>query len=152
GLALGKLGAVPVGMPVNIIGESIANGMVDAIMFGFDAIRTTPGVGGKPLLEQAKSTLDGEFGALALMVVMNKKAYDEMAKEFQTVIDQHSGRSLSMMLAKDRDVNEQQAKKELQSDSRLTSASLSGEERAGMAKLVTPVLEQCKKSMAGQGI
>jgi TRAP-type transport system periplasmic protein len=152
GLALGKLGAVPIGMPVNLIGESIQNGMVDAIMFGFDAIRTTPGIGGKPLIDQVKSTLDGEFGALTLMVVMNKKAYDAMPKDLQAVLDQHSGASLSMAMAKDRDDNEEKAKKELQADSRFTSATLSTEEHAEMAKLVTPVFEQWKKSMAGQGI
>jgi TRAP-type transport system periplasmic protein len=152
GLALGKLGSVPIGMPVNLIGESIANGMVDAITFGFDAIRTTPGLGGKPLMDQVKSTLSGDFGALTLMVVMNKKAYDAMPKDLQAVLDQHSGASLSMAMAKDRDDNEEKAKKELQADSRFTSASLSTEEHAEMAKLVTPVLEQWKKSMAGQGI
>lgn len=152
GLALGKLGSVPIGMPVNLIGESIANGMVDAITFGFDAIRTTPGLGGKPLMDQVKSTLDGEFGALTLMVVMNKKAYDAMPKDLQAVLDQHSGASLSMAMAKDRDDNEEKAKKELQADSRFASASLSTEEHAEMAKLVTPVLDQWKKSMAGQGI
>jgi TRAP-type C4-dicarboxylate transport system substrate-binding protein len=152
GLALARLGAVPIGMPVNLIGESMANGMVDAITFGFDAIRTTPGIGGKPLVEQVKSTLDGEFGALTLMVVMNKTAYDAMPKELQAVIQQHSGEGLSMAMAKDRDLNEEAAKKQLQADGGLASASLSTDEHAEMTKLVTPVLEQWKKSMAGQGI
>jgi TRAP-type transport system periplasmic protein len=152
GLALARLGAVSVGMPVNLIGESIANGMVDAIAFSWDALETAPGVAGKLLVEQVKSTLDGEFGALAFMIVMNKKAYDEVPKELQAAIDQHSGASLSMAIAKDRDVNEAAAKKRLQADSRLTSASWSSEERAQMAKLVAPVIDQWKKSMAAQGV
>jgi TRAP-type transport system periplasmic protein len=152
GLALGRLGAVPVGMPVNLIGESIANGMVDAIAFGWDALETTPGLPGKLLLDQLNTALEGEFGGLALMVVMNKKAYDAMPKDLQTVVAQHSGAALSMAMAKDRDVNEAAAKQRLQAGKRLASASLSIEERAQVATLVAPVVEQWKKSMAGQGI
>jgi TRAP-type C4-dicarboxylate transport system substrate-binding protein len=86
------------------------------------------------------------------MIVMNKKAYDAMPTELQGVIQQHTGEGLSMAMAKDRDVNEEAAKKELEADGRLTSASLSKDEHAEMAKMVAPVLDQWKKSMASQGI
>ena len=36
GVALAKLGAVPLGIPLNMIGDTIASGYVDAIAYGWD--------------------------------------------------------------------------------------------------------------------
>ena len=47
GVALAKLGAVPLGIPLNLIGDTIASGYVDAIAYGWDSTTTTKGAGGK---------------------------------------------------------------------------------------------------------
>ena len=47
GVALAKLGAVPLGIPLNMIGDTIASGYVDAIAYGWDSTTTTKGVAGK---------------------------------------------------------------------------------------------------------
>jgi len=47
GVALAKLGAVPLGIPLNMIGDTIASGYVDAIAYGWDSTTTTKGAAGK---------------------------------------------------------------------------------------------------------
>ena len=54
GVALAKLGAVPLGIPLNMIGDTIASGYVDAIAYGWDSTTTTKGAGGKFLADQLK--------------------------------------------------------------------------------------------------
>ncbi len=43
GVALAKLGAVPLGVPLNMIGDTIASGYIDAIAYGWDSTTTTKG-------------------------------------------------------------------------------------------------------------
>jgi TRAP-type transport system periplasmic protein len=152
GLALARMGAVPIGLPVNLIGESIASHMVDAISFSADSLETLPGVNGKPVADQIKAIYDCGFAAPALMVVMNQKAYDALPKDLQKVIDAHTGVALSLAIAKDRDTSETEAKKRMQSDSRYSYATMTPEQHDEMVKLIAPVVDDWKKSMAEKGI
>ena len=43
GVALSKLGAIPLGIPLNMIGDTIASGHVDAIGYGWDSPTTAKG-------------------------------------------------------------------------------------------------------------
>jgi TRAP-type transport system periplasmic protein len=152
GLSLARMGAVPIGLPVNLISESITNGMVDAISFASDALVALPGANGKPVATQIKSAYDCGFAELALMFVMNQKAYDNLPKDLQAVIDRDFGPALTQALAKDRDDNEAEARKQLQDKYHITFAPFTPDQRAEMATLIAPVVDDWKKSMAGQGI
>ena len=72
GVALAKLGAVPLGIPLNMIGDTIASGYVDAIAYGWDSATTTKGAAGKVLADQLNVVIDARLAAPALMIVMNR--------------------------------------------------------------------------------
>ena len=66
GVALAKLGAVPLGIPLNMIGDTIASGYVDAIAYGWDSTTTTKGTAGKVLADQLNVVIDARLAAPAL--------------------------------------------------------------------------------------
>ena len=63
GLALAKLGAIPLGVPATAIGDAIAKGTVDAIAFSLDSTLGTKGAGDKYLYEQLSVAVDLRFAA-----------------------------------------------------------------------------------------
>jgi TRAP-type C4-dicarboxylate transport system substrate-binding protein len=152
GLSLARLGAVPIGLPINLIGESIANHMVDGLAFGADSMETLPGVNGKGVADQVKAFYDCGFAEVALMVVMNQKAYDAMPKELQKVLDDQFGVVEMQAMAKDRDVNEDAAKKRLKSVSGFAYTTMTPDQHDEMVKLIAPVLDDWKKAMADKSI
>jgi len=152
GLALARMGAVPIGLPLNLIGESIANHMVDAISYGADPLESLTGSDGKPVADQIKAAFDCRFAAPALMIVMNQKAYDALPKDLQKVIDDHTGWALSLAMAKDRDTSEAAAKQRLQQSGRYAFSVMTPEQHDEMAKLIAPVVDDWKKSVASQGL
>jgi TRAP-type transport system periplasmic protein len=152
GLSLARMGAVPIGLPINMIGESIANHMVDGLAFGADSLATLPGVNGKPVGDQIKSFYDCGFASVALMVVMNQKAWDSLPKDLQRVLDDQFSVAAMQAMAKDRDVSEADAKKRFQADSRYTYTLMTPEQHDEMVKLIAPVIDDWKKSMAEKNV
>ena len=152
GLSLARMGAVPIGLPVNLIGESLANGMIDGLAFGADSMETVPGVNGKGVKDQVKAFYDCGFAELALMIVMNQKAYDALPKDLQKVVDDHFNAAAIQVMAKDRDVTEEEAKKRLQANSAYTYTVMTPEQHDDMVKVIAPVIDDWKKTMADKGI
>jgi TRAP-type transport system periplasmic protein len=152
GLSLARMGAVPIGLPINMIGESIENGMVDAIALGVDSLESLPGVNGKPVMDQVKAFYDCGFAEVALMIVMNQKAYDNLPKDLQKVMDDHFSVAEMQAMAKDRDDSEVAAQKRMQKDSRFTYVTMTPDQHDEMVKLIAPVVEEWKKSLAAQGV
>jgi TRAP-type C4-dicarboxylate transport system substrate-binding protein len=152
GLALARMGAIPIGLPLNLIGESISNHMVDAISYGADPLESLTGTDGKPVADLIKAAYDCSFAAPALMIVMNQKAYDALPKDVQKAIDSHTGWDLSLAMAKDRDTSEAAAKQRLQQSGRYTFTAMTPDQRDEMAKLIGPVIDEWKKSVASQGL
>jgi TRAP-type transport system periplasmic protein len=152
GLSLARMGAVPIGLPVNLIGESIANGLVDAISFTADALDGLPGVNDKPVSDQIKAVYNCGFAELALMVVMNQKSYDNLPPDMQKVIDSHFGAALGQAMAKDRDTSEAEAQQRMKNNPRYTYTAITAEQHVEMVKLISPVVDDWKKSLAAQGI
>jgi TRAP-type C4-dicarboxylate transport system substrate-binding protein len=152
GLALAKLGAVPIGLPVNLIADSLANGMVDAISYPYDALMTTPGIGGKPIAAQITVMFDAQFAAPAAMIAMNKKAWDALPADLQAAIEKHTGMDLNLAWARDRDIHEQESKAQLEADGNHKAFKLSEADQAQITKLVAPVIADWKKSLSSQGI
>ena len=152
GLSLARLGSVPIGLPVNMIGDAISSHMVDAISYGADTLETAPGANGKPLIDQIKAFYDCGFAEVTLMIVMNQKAWDGLSPDLQKVMDEHFGATLSQAMAKDRDVTETDAKKRAQDSKRYTFTAMTPEQHDEMVKLISPVIDDWKKSMADKGI
>ena len=93
GVALSKLGAVPLGIPLNMIGDTIASGYVDAIAYGWDS--ATDGQGRRRQVAapiSSASSIDARLAAPALMVVMNRAKWDALPADLKAIIDKHSCR------------------------------------------------------------
>ena len=153
GLALQRLGTIPIGLPVDVLGENIGNGLIDAVAFGWDTPRSTVGFGDKKTLEQqVKYLVDANFAAPTLMMVMNKAKYEAMPEDLRKIIDAHSGREFSVTFAKYRDEHEAAAKKRLAQDPAHVVIELSAEQREEMRKLVAPVIADWANGLKKQGI
>lgn len=152
GLSLARMGAVPIGLPINLIGESIASHMVDGLAFGADSMESLPGANGKGVADQVKAFYDCGFAETALMVVMNQKAWDSLPKDMQKVLDDNFSVAAMQAMAKDRDVNEDAAKKRFQGKSGFTYTTMTPDQHDEMVKLIAPVIDDWKKSLAEKSI
>jgi TRAP-type transport system periplasmic protein len=151
GVALSKLGAIPLGIPLNMIGDTIASGYVDAITYGWDSVTTAKGAGGKFLIDQVSSVVDAALAAPALMVVMNRARWDALPDDLKAIIDKHS-KGLARASADFRETQEASTKKKLQADPRLTSLAFNDEQRAELRRLTMPAIDEWKAGMAKQGL
>jgi TRAP-type C4-dicarboxylate transport system substrate-binding protein len=151
GVALAKLGAVPLGIPINMIGDTIASGYVDAIAYGWDSATTTKGAAGKYLADQLSVVVDARLAAPALMIVMNRAKWDAMPDDLKKIVEKHSS-DLAMGNARIREAQEAATKKKLQTDPRFTMLSFSGEQRAELQRVTAPAVAEWKANMAKLGI
>jgi len=151
GVALSKLGAVPLGIPLNMIGDTIASGYVDAIAYGWDSTTTTKGAGGKFLSDQLKVVIDAQLAAPALMIVMNRATWDSMPADLRSIVEKHAS-DLAMGSARIREAQEAITKKKVQSDPRFTSLAFSAEQRAELQRVTAPAVAEWKANMAKLGI
>jgi TRAP-type C4-dicarboxylate transport system substrate-binding protein len=151
GLALAKLGAVPLGIPLNTIGDSIASGYVDAIAYGFDSATTTKGVGGKVLSDQLNVVIDAQLAAPALMVIMTRAKWDALPDDLKAILEKR-GVELALTSARVRDAQEAVSKKKIQNDPRFTALNFSDEQRLELQRLTAPAVQEWKANMAKLGI
>jgi TRAP-type C4-dicarboxylate transport system substrate-binding protein len=151
GLAFARLGAIPLGIPNNLIGDTLKGGIVDAVAYGWDSLRTTKGADNKFLADQVSVAVDGAFGSPALMVVMNKAKWEALPADLKAIIDRHAPELIEAN-ARLRDNVEQVSKQKLLADPRFTSVVFAPEERANIERIIAPSIEQWKAGMAKQGI
>jgi len=151
GVALAKLGAVPLGIPLNMIGDTLVSGYVDAIAYGWDSTTTTKGAAGKNLIDQLNVVVDAQLAAPALMVVMNRAKWDSLPDDLKKIIEKH-GSSLALESARIREAQEAISKKKIQSDPRLVSLAFNDEQRAELLRVTAPAVEEWKANMAKLGI
>jgi TRAP-type transport system periplasmic protein len=151
GLALAKLGAIPLGIPLNMIGDSIASGYVDAIAYGWDSTTTTKGAGGKVLSDQLSVVIDAHLAAPALMVVMNHAKWEALPDDLKAVLEKR-GVELAMTSARVREAQETISRKRLQSDPRFTAMTFSDEQLAELQRVTAPAVQEWKVNMTKQGI
>jgi TRAP-type C4-dicarboxylate transport system substrate-binding protein len=151
GLALARLGMIPLGIPVDMIGESLSNGTVDAITYGWDSLTTSKGVGDGRLIDLVKVAINVNFAAPALMVVMNRAKWEALPPDLQAVIEAHAG-ALTHGNAQLRDEGEAATKARMNADPKFVKVTLTDETRADIEKAVTPAIADWKASMTRQGI
>jgi TRAP-type C4-dicarboxylate transport system substrate-binding protein len=151
GLALARLGMIPIGVPVNLISDSIADHTVDAITFGWESISTTRIADGKILLDQTPVMIDANFAAPALMMVMNKAAWTALPPDLQAILEKDSA-GIADLYAHLRDAGEAAAKQGLKSNPTYTYIPLTAEQRADMERLIQPAVKVWKQGMAEAGL
>lgn len=94
---LAALGAVPIGMPVTQMVESLSKGVVDGTMLPWEVVPATK----VHELTKFSAEVGGEYtmSTTTMMFVMNKKKYDSLPPELKKVIDANSGRETSAWIS-----------------------------------------------------
>ena len=151
GLALRKLGAIPLGVPINLIGDTLDANIVEAITYGWDSLTTTKGVKDKVLSDQVTVAVDAGIAAPALMVVMNRAKWDALPADLKAIIEKLSA-DLAMESARVREDMEAVSKAKIKADPRFTTLSFTAEQRQGLERVIAPSITDWKSSMDKQGI
>jgi TRAP-type C4-dicarboxylate transport system substrate-binding protein len=151
GLALSKLGAIPLGIPSQMVGETLASKTLDAVSIGWTSLLNTKGIGGKPLADQVSVAVDAKFAAPALMMVMNRAKWDAMPADLQAIIAKHSA-ALSDGGAAARETADLASKNKVLADRRITAISFSDAQVAELNRVVSPAIEDWKASMTKRGL
>ena len=151
GLALRKLGAIPLGVPINLIGDTIDANIVEAITYGWDSLTTTKGVKDKVLADQVTVAVDASLAAPALMVVMNKAKWDALPADLKAILEKHSA-DLASESARIREEMEAISKAKIMADPRFTTLSFTTEQRQSLERVIAPSITDWKSSMDKQGI
>ena len=151
GLPLARLGAIPLGIPVNTTGEAIANGTVDAIAFSMDSTLGTRGAGGKMLADQLSVAVDMRFAAPAQCVLMNQAKWDALPADMQKAIEACSA-AFTVDGARQREEAEAAARQKIQSDPRYTFVPFSQQLHDEMQQAMAPVYDDWKADMTKRGI
>jgi TRAP-type C4-dicarboxylate transport system substrate-binding protein len=152
GLALARLGTIPIGLPINLIGSTLNDQQVDGIAYGWDSTYTTVGYESKTLGQQVTYMVDVNFAAPALMVVMNRKAYEALPADLRAVIDSLSGRPFAAFSGQLRDTGEVRAKEIFAKSAAHHVIKLTDDERREMKQRIAPVFDDWIASMQRQGI
>jgi len=146
GLALRKLGAIPLGVPINLIGDTLDAEIVDAIAYGWDSLTTTKGAKDKVLADQVTVAIDANLAAPALMVVMNKAKWNALPDDLKAIIDKHAV-DLSDGSARIREEMEAVSKKKIMTDPRFTTLTFTAEQRTNMESVIAPAIQDWKANM-----
>jgi TRAP-type C4-dicarboxylate transport system substrate-binding protein len=150
-LAAAKLGIVPIGLTVNLLGDAITNDALDGFAFGWDTIFTTRAVGDTFLISHVKHGLDIGLAAPALMMVMNRKVYDDLAPELRAAIDKNSGLKLAEEIAGMRDEWEDKARERIRQSSAHTYYAFSEAQRREVQTIINPAIDEWVASTKAQG-
>jgi TRAP-type C4-dicarboxylate transport system substrate-binding protein len=151
GLALARLGAIPIGMPVSQMGDAIAKGIVDAIAFSMDSALGTKGAGDKFVAEQLSVAVDMRFAAPAQLVAMHQATWDALPPDLKAVIERSSAAFVADG-GRWRDAAEEKARQKFQADSRYTYLPYSQHLHDELQEAMVPVYQDWKTDMAKQGI
>jgi TRAP-type C4-dicarboxylate transport system substrate-binding protein len=152
GLALGRLGAIPIGLPGNLISNMLHEQLIDGIAYGWESTSTSTGFDGKPYAAQLRDMVDTNLAAPALMVVMNRKAYDALPADLRQVIDGQSGRDFVRRTSRLRDEAEAKAKQMLSESADHHMVKLDDAERRELRQRITPVYDDWIATMQRDGI
>jgi TRAP-type C4-dicarboxylate transport system substrate-binding protein len=152
GLAMARLGMIPLGIPNNAIGTTINDGLIDSISYGWDSGATTPGAGGKMLIEQVKYLVDARFAAPSLMVLMNQKTFEALPADIQKIIEGATGLGFSVRSARMRDGWDNETRDRLKSQGGHKVIALSPEQRTEMARRTASVIDEWTQSVSHDGV
>jgi TRAP-type C4-dicarboxylate transport system substrate-binding protein len=152
GLALSRIGVIPIGLPVNMIGSMLNDKMIDGMAFGWDVAYTTSTLGGKMMMDQVTYLVDANLAAPTLMIVMNKKLYDGLPADLRAAIDGLSGLPLVQKSGRLRDESENKAKQRAAQSATHHVVKFTDAERQELKQRIAPVYDEWVAEMKRQGI
>ena len=152
GQAFNHLAMISLGLTPDAMGPSLTQGLIDAVSYSYDAAASSPGDGGKMLIEQTKYLVDAGFTGGMSMIIMRQATYDALPQELRAILDGLTGEALSLRGAKLRDQWETAARKRIEQQGDHVLISLSKDERAEMQRRVQPVLDEWVAAMAAKKI
>jgi TRAP-type C4-dicarboxylate transport system substrate-binding protein len=152
GFALSRLGVIPIGLPPNMIGPMLHDQLIDGMAYSWDVAYATRTVGDKLMIDLVDCIIDANLAGPALMVVMNRKAYEALPAELRQVIDGQSGRTLSLRSARMRDEADAKAKQRTAQSATHHIVKLDAAERRELEQRITPVYDEWVNEMKRDGI
>jgi TRAP-type C4-dicarboxylate transport system substrate-binding protein len=145
---LEKLGAVPVGMPVTAIPESLSKGVIDGATIPWE-VTTSLKV---PELVKNHTEFDGPaIYNLTFVLAMNKAKYDSLPDDLKKVIDDNSGLELSIF-AGGTQADADGPARQLAVDAGNTIVTISAEDAKAWEDLAKPVYDAWIADVKGKGI
>ena len=146
---LDELGATPIGIPLPATAESLSKGVIDGTVISWEVVPALR------LNELVKYHTDfaGEHGlyTTAIVLVMNKPAYDKLPDDLRSILDKHSGMELSAKAGRIMQENDQVGR-----DAAMISGNeiivLDEGEVARWKEAAVPVYERWYKAMEARGI
>jgi TRAP-type transport system periplasmic protein len=152
GEALDRLGMVPLGLPFNVSGDYVAQGLLEAVNLTWDTVQTTKVGKDSVLVNHVRQGLDLRFAAPALMIVMNKARYDAMPEDLRKIIDKHTGRDFTMAMASSRDAANAEARDRFAKEPGKQVYELKPEHRREIAERIEPVIAKWAAEKKAAGI
>ena len=149
---MSKLGGIPLNVPSDRIGEALAVGALDAITFSWESMSTAPGGGGKRMVDQLKYLLDIQYAAPELAVVMKQSVFDALPADLQALINQHTGRALSLEMAAQRDAADAAIKARFIADPHFVVTHLSAAESTTASQALAPALTEWAAMVQKRGV
>ncbi|WP_437883945.1 TRAP transporter substrate-binding protein [Pseudomonas sp. LRF_L74] len=106
---LSAMGASPVSMPASQLTESLSKGVIDGALVGWELIPALKIDEVAPLHIEPRAGQPIFYTSL-LSLLMNKRRYESLPADLRAVIDEHSGRALSVRFGQTWDREAERAK------------------------------------------
>jgi TRAP-type C4-dicarboxylate transport system substrate-binding protein len=152
GLALSRLGMIPLGLPSTLLGRAFDNDWLDAVNIGFEIAASTPSKAPRMVIDEVSTLIDANLSGSMQMLAMNKPRYDSLPADLRAIIDRHSGLKLSVEAGIMRAQSDTDIKNKLATDPRYRFMTFSDDERKEIAARIAPVLDEWAAGMTAQGI
>lgn len=137
------LGAVPVGMRVSKIAESLARGVIDATPMHYAALHAF-GIAGA-----TKYHYENRLGAIPFGFVMTKERFAKLPEKVQAAMRKHAGEILSRQFGKAMDAENARLRAATLKDKKQSIVVPTAEDRAAWDKLLTKCRQAWVKSHPG---
>lgn len=130
-----SLGAVPVGMGIGQIAESMDRGVVDGALSGWAAMRAFR------FDELSHGHLQEPLGSRAFVLAMRKNVYDALSDKAKAVIDARGGEELARAIGKANDEAEARIIADATAREGVSVVTIPGDQAEARAALFAPVAE-----------
>lgn len=129
------LGAVPVGMGIGQIAESMDRGVIDGALSGWAPMRAFR------FDELSHGHLAEPLGSRAFLIVMRKDVYDSLSDTAKAVVDARGGEELARAIGRANDIAEAKIIEEAEARDGVSVVRIPDADKAERAALFAPVVE-----------
>jgi TRAP-type C4-dicarboxylate transport system substrate-binding protein len=124
------LGAVPVGMPISKIPESLSRGVIDATPLHYAALYAFG------IASATSHHYHNAFGSLPFGFVMSKERFNELPEDVQAVMKEKGGEATARLFGAAMDAENQRRLDETRADPKQTVVDPSAEDKAAWSKVM----------------